>query len=193
MIGKLNGQVDEIFQDHLILDVAGVGYMIYMPFSVLSGYTPGLKISLYIETHVREDHIHLYGFDSILGKTVFCTLLTVSGVGTKVGLAILSSLSADNVINAIVMRQKDPFCNVPGIGSKLAERILIELKDKFKNINVTTHHQSKFSEVISDAILALVNLGIAKNEARNLVESSDINENHTVGDVIRIALQGRKK
>ena len=136
MIGKLRGKIDSIHEDKLILDVNGVGYNIYASSKTLSilDNKSSQEISLIIETIVREDHIHLYGFNSSVEKNWFNELCKVKGVGSKVALRILGFLLIDDIILAINSADKSLFSKIPGIGPKLALRIVSELKDSANKI-----------------------------------------------------------
>src|SRR5688572_4636847 len=128
MIGKLTGRVDDVAEDHAILDVGGVGYLIFASAKTLGQLVSGQAASLRIETHVREDHFHLYGFTSEAERAWFKTLNTVQGVGVKMALAILSVFTPDQLLTAIGAQDKKAFTTVSGVGPKLAERIVTELK-----------------------------------------------------------------
>ena len=196
MIGKLKGIIDCIFSDHMILDVSGVGYMVYCTTKLLDNVKIGDDCSLYIDTHVREDHIHLFGFSKPEEKEAYITLQTVSGVGSRMAMQILSVLSISDLQNAIMSSNKDLLRTVPGVGLKMAERLLIELKDKIKIINTHIESQSNVNgeniEKYNDAISALCSLGMQKNEAHTnilaiLKNEPDIN----ISDLITKALQMR--
>lgn len=196
MIGKLTGNIDEIYEDYLILDVSGVGYQIFVSSPTLHHCSNISNVSLFIETHVREDHIHLYGFLSIEDKNAFGLLQTVSGIGSKVALNVLSQLSTSDIQGAIDSKDKTIFSRVSGIGPKLAERMLLELKGK-----TFSHHSAAMPSsavrvdfnIVEDASQALINLGINRNEALNLVKNIMQNApNTTIDQVIRIALQSRR-
>lgn len=175
MIGKLKGKIDSIFDDKLILDVNGVGYNVYASSKTLNSLQEkkGQEMVLLIETIVREDHIHLYGFSAEIEKTWFNELCKVSGVGSKVGLKILGTLSINDIVLALNSGDKVLFSKVPGIGPKLALRIVSELKDSAKKIagdfvvssnkgeRTTAENNSK---VLADAISALENLGYKRIE-----------------------------
>ncbi len=170
MIGKLKGKIDFIFDDKLILDVNGVGYNVYASSKTLNSLQEkkGQEMVLLIETIVREDHIHLYGFTAEIEKTWFNELCKVSGVGSKVGLKILGTLSINDIVLALNSGDKVLFSKVPGIGPKLALRIVSELKDSAKKIagdftvsnnkNERTATENS-SKILADAISALENLG----------------------------------
>jgi holliday junction DNA helicase RuvA len=200
MIGKLKGIIEDVFEEYLILDVVGVGYQIWASKSALANLRDAdyTKTQVFfIETHVREDHIHLFGFPTIEEKNAFNILQTVNGVGAKVALSILSHLNPDEIQGAIDTKDKNIFCSISGIGPKLAERILLELKNKTislvsKSHNVTVSNIN--TNIIDDASMALINLGINRNEAVALVKTILQNSpDLEVDQVIKIALQSRMK
>ena len=131
MIGKLTGILDEVGEDHCVLDVHGVGYVAYCSARTLGALpTPGASLTLFIETYVREDMLRLYGFESALEREWFRLLkIDVQGVGAKVALAILSTLSPSDLANAIALRDIAMVSRAPGVGKKVAERIVTELKN----------------------------------------------------------------
>src|SRR6476620_9038152 len=131
MIGKLKGLIDSYGEDFVILDVGGVGYLVHCSARTLQALpAQGEAVTLSIETHVREDQIKLFGFTSDLEREWFRLLQTVQGVGTKVALAILSTLKPADLASAIALRDKAAITRTPGVGPKVAERIVTELKDK---------------------------------------------------------------
>jgi holliday junction DNA helicase RuvA len=204
MIGKLRGIIDEINEHHLILDVNGVGYVVFCSAATLRAMpTEGLAAKLIIETHVREDHIHLYGFLTEAERSWFRLLLTVKGVGTKVALAILSALNAEQLAIAIASQDKAAFKPVAGVGPKLAERVLIELKDKDSVFpaasilpmpahtgSVATPETTPHTAAVRDAVSALTNLGYNRSEAYAAVARLASKQNNpTVESLIRETLQ----
>jgi Holliday junction DNA helicase RuvA len=197
MIGKLTGKIDSIHEDSVILDVNGVGYGVFVSGSTLLQLRPATNniISLFIETHVREDHIHLYGFLNIEEKTAFNLLQTVSGIGAKVALNILSYLTPEQIQNAVDTKDKTIFTSISGIGPKLAERMILELKGKKFSANAYIAATSKAlqdNNIVEEAAGALSNLGINKQEAVNIVKNILQNDpNSTIDQVIRTALQNR--
>jgi Holliday junction DNA helicase RuvA len=194
MIGKLTGRVDSTSNDHVIIDVGGVGYLAYCSGKTLSRLEPGSTTSLVIETHVREDHIHLYGFGSNDERDTFTLLQSVKGVGTRMALAILSAMSPEEIQLSLSKRDMAAFNNVSGIGKKLAERIITELKDKFisiagSNLGYAPDIQGSAGNS-SDAISALISLGINRIDAQNRVAAVLANDpNTSVSELIRIALK----
>jgi holliday junction DNA helicase RuvA len=170
MIGKLKGKIDSIYDDKLILDVNGVGYNVYASSKTLNSLQEkkGQEVILLIETIVKEEQIHLYGFALEIEKTWFNELCKVSGVGSKVGLKILGALSINDIVLALNSGDKVLFSKVPGIGPKLALRIVSELKDSAKKISgefIVSGNKGERTEaentskILSDAISALENLG----------------------------------
>lgn len=177
MIKKLKGRIDTIDTDSVIIDVGGVGYGVFCSANTLRALpAKGEAASLFIETHVREDHIHLFGFASLEEQESFNTITKVSGVGVKVALAILSVLTPERLQNAIAAQDKAAFKAASGVGPKLAERIVTELKGKFsyKNlptgvVNASTGAIMEANNNINDAISALVNLGYGRADAYNVI------------------------
>ncbi len=174
MIAKLKGLLDETGKDFIVLDVGGVGYLVFCAGRTLSALPAvGQPVSLHIETHVREDHIHLFGFPNLAERDWFRHLLTVQGVGAKVALAILGSLSPDQLLQAIVAQDKAALTRADGVGPKLAGRIVAELRDKAGNVILPAVTESVagaiagdgLDRVAADAVSALVNLGYGRSDA----------------------------
>ena len=176
MIARLRGLLDSAGADHAVIDCNGVGYLVFCSrrtLGLLGG--PREAVALHIETHVREDHIHLYGFADTAERDWFRILTTVQGVGAKVALAILSVLSPDQVATAIAAGDKAMLARAEGVGPKLAGRIASELKDKVGGIalgpSVAAFHTGAAAAApaeagaAADAVSALVNLGYGRAEA----------------------------
>ena len=212
MIAKLRGIVDSYGEDAAIIDVNGVGYLVFASSKTLSKLIIGAEVSLYIETVVREDSISLFGFADALEKEWFNTLTKVQGVGAKVCLAILSVLSPLQLTQAISAQDKNSFARANGVGPKLAARIVTELKDKIvtvpimgmssnlsENINTDDASNSVANVVmaqqgdpskIEDAISALVNLGYQRLEAYKAVNQAALNNpDADMSGVIKAALK----
>ncbi|OUS11732.1 Holliday junction DNA helicase RuvA [Rhodospirillales bacterium 47_12_T64] len=200
MIGKLTGKVDSTGDDWVMLDVGGVGYVAFCSSRTLSILpAEGEVTSLLIETHVREDHIHLFGFATLAEKEWYLLLGTVQGVGAKVGLAILSAISPDELSIAIAAQDKTTLTRASGVGPKLAIRIMNELKDKIAKLSlgmsgqiVDTSPEGKGVStpalaVSEDAVSALVNLGYRRSEAYSAVAkvSSEQGLDALLEDLIR--------
>ncbi len=169
MIGKLTGLVDSSGEDWVIVDVSGVGYLVHCSNRTLANLPgAGEPVSLLIETHVREDHIHLYGFLQAAERDWFGLLSTVQGVGVKMALAILSVLPPSELIQAIAAQDKSALTRANGVGPKLARRIVAELKDKAGKLALgpAAALVGGGAPVLSeDAISVLVNLGYQRGEA----------------------------
>jgi len=178
MIAKLTGRLDSVGADWAIIDVAGVGYLVYASGRTLARLgAPGANASLLIDTHVREDHIHLYGFADEGERTWFRLLLTIQGVGAKVALGVLSALAPEQLIKALAAQDKTALIRADGVGAKLATRILTELKDKAAGLVLGPSPAGSAPQVsstaatpagsgpVGDAVSALVNLGYGRSEA----------------------------
>ncbi len=208
MFAKLTGTIDTIFNDSLILDVNGVGYHVYASAKTLAAIGDrGGKASLLIETHVREDHIHLYGFASASEQAWFKLLTSVQGVGAKSGLAILSSCPPDRLLMAIAAQDVSLLRQADGVGPKLAARIATELKDKVQSmsqapvaplkpkIGKATAPEEAVSNtsIDSDAVSVLVNLGYGRTEAFSAVmqvrQKSNDNPAPKLDELIKLALK----
>ncbi len=177
MIAKLTGVLDSWGEDWAVIDVGGVGYLVYCSGRTL-GRLPGAggQASLTIETHVREDHIHLYGFADTLERDWFRLLTTVQGVGAKVALALLSVMSPDEIAAAIVAQDRAALTRAAGVGAKLAARMLVELKDRAAEVAVVRRVDFGAAGgddgARDDAISALVNLGYRRVEAFGAVSEA---------------------
>ena len=175
MIAKLTGKITRANDESLIIDVNGVGYLVFCSAKTLEVVSKNEEVtSLLVETHVREDHIHLFGFFEEAEQNCFKILTTVQGVGAKVALGILSSWSPDKLANAISAGDKNLITKAPGVGPKLAARIITELKDKMGSVYesqiITNYGQKSVNKkvdegVISDVISALENLGYQRGNA----------------------------
>lgn len=182
MIGKLKGVIDEIGEDHCILDVHGVGYLVFCSARTLAAMSgAGEAAILHIETFVREDMIRLYGFGSVLEREWFRLLQSVQGVGAKVALAVLSTLTPSELANAIALRDIAMVSRAPGVGRKVAERIVTELKSKAPafagEASDTIGLKQELGEgvapaPVADAVSALVNLGYSRDIAANAVSAA---------------------
>lgn len=183
MIGKLKGTIDEIGEDFCVVDVHGVGYVAYCSSRTLAALGgAGEAAVLHIETYVREDMIRLYGFQSALEREWFRLLINnVQGVGAKVALAVLSTLAPSDLANAIALRDIAMVSRAPGVGKKVAERIVTELKNKAPafagEATGTIGLKQELGEgvapaPIADAVSALTNLGYSRDVAANAVAAA---------------------
>ena len=178
MIGKLRGVVDGLDEEGLILDVNGVGYLVGASARTLRALPPrGQPAELLIETHVREDAIKLYGFLTAAERDWFRLLQSVQGVGAKVALGILGALTADALSTAIAKQDKAMMARAPGVGPKLAARLVLELRDKapalgaadFGSPDLGAESGLKLPKSAEDAILALVGLGYTRVQAATVI------------------------
>ena len=201
MIGKLKGTLDSYGEDFVIVDVHGVGYIVHCSARTLQALpAQGEAVTLSIETHVREDQIRLFGFQSDLEREWFRLLQTVQGVGTKVALSILSTLKPADLASAIATRDKAMVARAQGVGPKVAERIVTELKDKapaYADVDPAVIRLSgevedrRAPQPIADAVSALVNLGYRRVEAFGAVArvTQRLGEGAALDAVIRACLQ----
>jgi Holliday junction DNA helicase RuvA len=177
MIGKLTGVLESAGDGWALVDVQGVGYLVFCSARTLErAGRPGDPVSLLIETHVREDHIHLYGFADPAERDWFRLLSTVQGVGAKMALAVLSILAPSDLIRALAAQDKAALTRANGVGPKLAARILAELKDKAGTIALgpvaaagAAAASVGLEASAEDALSALVNLGYGRSEALGAV------------------------
>lgn len=171
MIAKLRGLLESAAEDSAVIDVNGVGYLVFASARSLQALpAKGGEVELHIETHVREDHIHLYGFVTESERAWFRLLLTVQGVGAKVALALLSALSPDDLAAAIAAQDRTTITRAQGVGPKLATRLITELKDKVGALAAGVPAMrrgaaSAGASVNEDAVSALVHLGYRRAEA----------------------------
>jgi Holliday junction DNA helicase RuvA len=169
MIASLTGRLRRKATDHLVIDVSGVGYQVQTPLSTYYHLPEvGEEVTLHIHTHVREDALALFGFLDEMEKDLFLLLMGVSGIGPRLALAVLSSLSVEDLSCAIETADDSKLCTIPGIGRKTAARMVLELKDKMRRLSFAVPQDGKpaaKTEKIEDAVSALVNLGYKKTLA----------------------------
>ena len=182
MIGKLKGTIEEIAEDHVLIDVHGVCYVAYCSSRTLSRLgSAGEAAVLFIETYVREDQFRLYGFMTALEREWFRLLQSVQGVGAKVALAVLSTLTASELASAIALQDKATIARAPGIGPKVAQRIVTELKNKAPALSGDAGGAMGLKQElgegvatapVADAVSALCNLGYSRDQAANAVAAA---------------------
>ena len=201
MIGKLKGIVDSYGEDFIILDVNGVGYLVHCSARTLQELpATGQGATLSIETYVREDQLRLFGFMSDVEREWFRLLQTVQGVGAKVALSVLGTLKPADLATAITMRDKAMVARAPGVGPKVAERIVTELKDKapaYAGLDPAVVRLSgaveekRAPQPISDAVSALVNLGYGRPQAASAVAAAarSAGEGADAANLIRLGLK----
>ncbi len=201
MIGKLKGLIDSYSDDYLILDVQGVGYQVHCSSKTLSSLPQtGEAVSLAIETHVRETEIKLFGFANELEREWFRLLQNVQGVGAKVALAILGTLSASELASAIALQDKAMVARSPGVGPKVAQRIVLELKNKAPAFSGGEDGalglqqelgEGVASSNVADAVSALTNLGYSTPQASAAIATilKDKGEDTDTQALIRLGLK----
>jgi holliday junction DNA helicase RuvA len=188
MIASIQGKVASTGRDHVVLVTGGIGYKIFAPYTTLERIDSSGETFLHTVLIVREDSMTLFGFATTVEREVFDILLAVNGVGPKLALAILSTLSIDNLRNAVISERSEVLTRVPGIGKKTAQKILIDLKDKLK-IGLDAAPVDAFDDVNSDVLDALIVLGYSIVEAQTAIQSLPIDAPRTVEDRVRLALQ----
>jgi Holliday junction DNA helicase RuvA len=201
MIGKLKGIIESYGEDNIVLDVNGVGYLVHCSARTLQELPgTGQPATLAIETHVREDHIRLYGFLTDMEREWFRLLQTVQGVGAKVALSVLGTLKPAELASAIAMRDRAMVARTPGVGPKVAERIVTELKDKapaYADVDPAVVRLSgavddrRAPAPVADAVSALINLGYGQPQAAAAIAAAtrSAGENADARQLIRLGLK----
>lgn len=199
MYSYIKGELEEINIDHIVIDVGGIGYQIFIPTNSMN-YLPsiGEVIKIHTYLYIREDAMILYGFLTKDDLEMFKLLITVSGIGPKGGLGILSTLSSDDLRFAVLSGDSKAISKAPGIGAKTAQRVIIDLKDKMSledafekklenNSKAMTINEN--SVIKNDAVLALTALGYTSTESLKAVSKVEIDETMDVEDVLKLALK----
>lgn len=199
MYSYIKGELAEINSDNIVLDVNGIGYLIYISATSFE-YLPaiGEELKVYTYLYIREDAMILYGFLTKDDLEVFKMLITVSGIGPKAGLAILSVMNADDLRFAILSGDSKAISKAPGVGAKTAARVILDLKDKFtledallkKTENISKSVESSVvSSIKNDAVMALNALGYSSTESLKAVSKVSIDDSMDVEEVLRLALK----
>lgn len=189
MIGKLQGVVDYIGDGFIILMTGGVGYKVFTP----EYLTPKSTVSLWIETVVREDSIRLFGFSTIASQTLFNQLTGVSGVGPKVALAIMGTIKTDTLMSAIATGDAKTIATAPGVGKKMAEKIIVELKNKIggASFDIFNQDNSSQSSALSDLLSALESLGYRRLDIIDMAQK--LVSNNPTADVTKLVPMALKE
>lgn len=173
MIAQISGTLAQKIPGEVVVDVGGVGYQVLIPLNVFYRLPEvGALISLQIYTHVREDALQLFGFHDTEEKQLFLLLISVSGIGPKLAVNILSGIAAEDLARALKESDQARLVAIPGVGRKLAERMIVELKDRFAALPPIGGEIAKTeagSQILLDAVSALVNLGYKRPEAEKVV------------------------
>ncbi|MCK9230341.1 MAG: Holliday junction branch migration protein RuvA [Syntrophales bacterium] len=172
MIAALRGVLSYKSTRHVIVDVQGIGYHVFVPLSTFYLLPEvGTTVSLAIHTHVREDSISLFGFHSADEKAIFQRMITVSGIGPRLALNILSGITPDELTGAIMAEDMGRLVTIPGIGRKMAERLIFELREKLVASGIDTErHRSEEESLMEDALSALMNLGYKESIAKKAID-----------------------
>lgn len=190
MIASLKGIVQSKKPEGVIIDVNGVGYHVCIPLRSLADIPEhGEPVFLFTYTHVREDALQLFGFLSEEERRIFTTLLGINGIGPKLGLAVLSGMPVQKLVEAINNEDVSLLSTIPGLGKKTAARLVLELKGKLPALDTRGETSSQTRSTAEDAISALVNLGYKKPLAEKAVERSARNGSGAIEDMIREALK----
>lgn len=202
MISFIKGKLVHIYENVIIVENNGIGYEIFVPVSVI-GNMPlvGSEVMIYTYMHVREDALQLFGFLDRDTLEIFKLLITVSGIGPKVAIGVLGTLSADDIRYAVMAEDAKTIAKAPGIGAKTASKVVIELKDKLKMRDVAENISSEIDwqqsifddggskQAVSDAIEALVSLGYSATEATKAVRKADAGDDVTVEELLKLSLK----
>ncbi len=200
MFAYIRGELAERNADHIVIDVGGIGYLVYTPGMALEQMpSVGAEVKVYTYFQVKEDAVTLYGFLRKDDLDIFKMLIGINGIGPKGALAILSAVSADDLRFAILSGDVKAICKAPGIGQKIAQRVILELKDKLSLEDAMemklSHGQDLSAEaavlgqVRDDAVLALTALGYSQSESLHAVREVEVTEGMDVEDVLRGALK----
>lgn len=198
MYAYIKGELSEINMDHIVIEAGGIGYQIFIPgqtFEYLP--SPGEELKVYTYLYLREDAMILYGFLTKDDLELFKLLISVSGIGPKGGLAILSTLDADDLRFAVLSGDAKAIAKAPGVGGKTAQRVILELKDKLsleeafekKTEHAQMQSTSGNSLVKNDAVMALTALGYTSTESLKAVSAIEISDEMDVEDVLKAALK----
>lgn len=198
MIASLRGQLTRVEATYVVVDVGGVGYKVSVPVSVLTTFAEGAEASLFIHTHVRAEEISLYGFVGSDDQRVFELLLSVTGIGPKVALSILSAMDSTALARAVSTDDTKTLVRIPGLGLKTAQRLVLELGDKLaallfeRKIDQVAAKGDKppRAELYDDVVEGLVGLGYNRNDARKAADKAtkDNPEQKNMGELLKAAL-----
>ena len=197
MIGFVNGEIEDIYEDRVLLDCGFMGYNIFVPGNTLGQLTVGEEIKLYTYLSVREDAMQLFGFASKDELKIFKLLITVNGIGPKGALAILTIMSPNELRYAVATDDSKQISKAQGVGAKTAQKVIIELKDKLDIDSIDVDAGISSMENVAgsvnmqnadDAIEVLVTLGYSLSAAKKAVNDSHITEDMSTEDIIKIAL-----
>jgi Holliday junction DNA helicase RuvA len=189
VIASLHGKLESLSSDQAVINVGGIGFQVYMPTTTLSTLgAPGDEVKLYTHLHLREDNVALYGFAAAEELWLFQTLIGVSGLGPRLALSMLSALSTEQITMAIATASIDMLTMIPGIGKKVANRIILELKDKIGAAWIATPATQVVQEN-TEVLTALTSLGYSAAEATKAVATLPATTDLSLEEKIKVALQ----
>ena len=191
MISYITGIVAEVTDKAAVVETGGIGYAVYIPSGLAAELGAGMETKLYTHFHVAEDSLKLYGFGNAADRELFRLLITVSGVGPKAAMAIMSSMSSDELKLAIISDDEKKIAKAQGLGPKTAKKVILELKDKIKTEDILGTSAAAGGEKDTereDAIQALVALGYSASEALKAVSRLDT-QGQDSGSIVRLALR----
>ena len=188
MIASLSGTVQDISTDNIIIEIGGVGLQVYLPAPMRDQLKQGQTVFLYTHLVVREDSLTLYGFEARDSKELFILLLGVSGIGPRLGLAVLSTLTPEAIRRAVFHEQAEVFNRVPGVGKKTAQKIILHLQDRVP-AEVGLEPVTEFSDSDAEVLDALTSLGYSVVESQAAIQSIPRDTAQDVETRLRIALQ----
>jgi len=189
VIASLHGKLESLSSDQAIINVGGIGFQVYMPTTLLSTLgAPGDEVKLYTHLHLREDNVALYGFASAEELWLFETLISVSGLGPRLALSMLSALSTEQITMAIATASIDMLTMIPGIGKKVANRIILELKDKIGAAWIATP-ATQVVQQNTEVLTALTSLGYSAAEATKAVATLPATTDLSLEEKIKMVLQ----
>ena len=194
MISNIRGSIDEKGEDRVVVDVSGIGFEIFMPASEISGLpAEGENIKLYTYMSVREDAMLLYGFSDKRSLEMFKLLITVNSVGPKAALSIIGEIGTDGLVSAVISDDEKSISKAPGIGSKTAKRIILDLKDKIDFEEAYAERLDDGSDeqkaLRSEAAQVLVALGYSRTQAHKALDGIELSEDITVDRLVSQALR----
>ncbi|HMF49382.1 MAG: holliday junction helicase RuvA [Candidatus Binatota bacterium] len=193
MIAHISGTLAQKVPGEIVVDVNGIGYQVFIPLNVFYRLPEiGARIALQIHTHVREDALQLFGFQDAAEKQIFLLLTAVSGIGPRLALNILSGIASEDLARALKESDQVRLVAIPGVGKKLAERMIVELKDKlmtFSSDSAASKSSYGDSQLMQDAVSALVNLGYRKTEAEDNVRTVLKRGQSSLEEVLKEALR----
>jgi Holliday junction DNA helicase RuvA len=188
MIASLKGKLESVGGDWVVVSVGGIGLQVFMPTSTLSQLgAVGGDVRLYTHLHLREDSVTLYGFASAGELELFKTLINVSGLGPRLALAMLSSMNTEQLVMAIASGNAELLTSIPGIGKKMASRLVLELKDKI-GAGLISAPLAELAPENADVLAALISLGYSAAEASRAVASLPREQELSLEERVRLAL-----